>query len=279
MDFKVGQFGKIGENMVAFELSKRGWIVFLPPYDERVDILAMKFICAECGSPWDNTHTIHCININCENYKIIKTTKIEKAKKCRNCGEVFTRNDVSSQSNTCPVCKTNTLEEFPICNLCDNPVAVKENMCKNPQCNSTEYKIIFRSVQVKSTHLVDEGRNLGFNFKYQDLLSDDRHFFVVYLRDQENCVEKHRYWVMNENDFKTIKKIETVSFKIYQNDRGHYDPSSLDKFKYREEETCELKKELEEAQNNKDDKKIEELQGKLKEKDTFLKFDEKCIKD
>ena len=34
MDFKVGQFGKIGENMVAFELSKRGWIVFLPPYDE-----------------------------------------------------------------------------------------------------------------------------------------------------------------------------------------------------------------------------------------------------
>ena len=84
---------------------------------------------------------------------------------------------------------------------------------------------------------------------------------------------------MNENDFKTIKNIETVSFKIYQNDRGHYDPSSLDKFKYREEETCELKKELEEAQNNKDDKKIEELQGKLKEKDTFLKFDEKCIKD
>ena len=36
MDFKVGQFGKIGENMVAFELSKRGWIVFLPPYDELV---------------------------------------------------------------------------------------------------------------------------------------------------------------------------------------------------------------------------------------------------
>lgn len=71
MDFKAGQFGKIGENMVAFELSKRGWIVFLPPYDERVDILAMKFICAECGSPWDNTHTIHCINVDCKNYKTI----------------------------------------------------------------------------------------------------------------------------------------------------------------------------------------------------------------
>ncbi|MBI3600721.1 MAG: hypothetical protein HY097_08795 [Nitrospinae bacterium] len=34
MEMKEGQFGKIGEHMVGFELSKRGWIVFFPPYDE-----------------------------------------------------------------------------------------------------------------------------------------------------------------------------------------------------------------------------------------------------
>lgn len=106
---KVGQFGKIGENMVALELSKRGWIVFLPPYDERVDIVAMKFIYSQCNSTWNITHTLCCSNTSCENYSEISKSKIVKAKKCSKCQRVFSRNEVGSQSTICPVCRTNTL--------------------------------------------------------------------------------------------------------------------------------------------------------------------------
>ncbi len=44
-ELKVGQFGKIGEHMVGYELSKRGWIIFFPPYDERIDMASVKFRC------------------------------------------------------------------------------------------------------------------------------------------------------------------------------------------------------------------------------------------
>ncbi len=212
---KVGQFGKIGENMVAFELSKRGWIIFLPPYDERVDIVAMKFICSRCNSTWNITHTLRCSNHSCKNYSEISKSKIVKAKKCSKCQQVFSRNEVGSQSTRCPVCKTNTLQEFPSCNICGSEVVVKNNNCTNPDCDSTEYKVIFRSIQVKSTHYVDNGRKLGFNFKYQDLLNDDRHFFVVYLREIKDCKESHQYWVMSKDDFRKIKNVDTVAFKIY----------------------------------------------------------------
>ena len=243
-EIKVGQFGKIGENMVAFEMSKRGWIVFLPPYDERVDIAAMKFICNDCGSAWNITHNIHCPNVTCDNYNEIAKTKIIKSKKCSKCDKIFARNEISSQTSVCPNCNRNTLEETALCNLCQKKVAVKQNNCTNSNCNNANYKIIFRSIQVKSTHYVDNGKNLGFNFKYQDLLNDDRHFFIVYLRDIKHCRETHHYWIMSKKDFTSIKNIDTVSFKIYQNDRGHYDPKKLLMFKYDEVRTCQINEKI-----------------------------------
>ena len=268
---KVGQFGKIGENMVAFELSKRGWIVFLPPYDERVDIVAMKFICTECGSTWNITHNLHCSNPSCENFEEIAKSKIVKSKKCSSCNTIYTRDDISSQTSTCPNCQTNTLEEVALCNVCNSEINVKENNCTNPSCNSSDYKIVFRSIQVKSTHYVDNGKNLGFNFKYQDLLNDDRHFFVVYLRSIDDCKETHHYWVMNKKDFKNVKNIDTTSFKIYQNDRGHYDPKKLLPFKYDEKKVCELNEKI--AQEM-DIQIIERYKQELKKYDPFLKLDE-----
>ena len=82
MEMKEGQFGKIGEHMVGFELSKRGWIVFFPPYDERIDIVALKFICEKCNAFWDTTHMLTCTNIKCDLYnKVIIKSKILKSKK------------------------------------------------------------------------------------------------------------------------------------------------------------------------------------------------------
>jgi len=270
-EIKVGQFGKIGENMVAFELSKRGWIVFLPPYDERVDIAAMKFICQLCGSTWNITHNLKCSEPSCENFDEIAKSKIVKSKKCSNCNTVFSREQITSQTTICLICNTNTLEEVALCNVCNNQVIVKKENCTNLNCKSEEYKIIFRSIQVKSTHYVDNGNNLGFNFKYQDLLNDERHFFIVYLRDTKDCKETHHYWVMSKDDFLTIKNIETISFKIYQNDRGHYNPELLLPFKYNEVMVCRINNKLRIATRPSFINAYKQL---LKKYDPFLKLDE-----
>jgi len=172
MEMKEGQFGKIGEHMVGFELSKRGWIVFFPPYDERIDIAAVKFICKRCNALWDTTHLLTCTNINCKLYnKEIVKSKVVKSKHCLNCGKLLPREEAASQASKCPACAEGELEEAACCYECSSLVNVKRNKCTMPDCDSTRYKIIFRTVQVKSTHRVDEGRNLGFNFKFQDLLT------------------------------------------------------------------------------------------------------------
>ena len=269
-EIKVGQFGKIGENMVAFELSKRGWIVFLPPYDERVDIVAMKFNCAICGSEWNVTHNIHCFNTGCNNHISLAKTNIVKAKKCTTCERIFRRNIVGSQVSICPDCNTNTLIEFPVCNICSSEIGVMHYNCTNETCHSTEYKILFRSIQVKSTHFVDNGKKLGFNFKYQDLLNDNRHFFIVYLRDLKDYKESHNYWVMSKEDFISIKNIDTASFKIYQNDRGHYNPDDMKNFIYNEYMTLRLDEKLKKATNPRFITAYKQLLIKY---DTFLKLD------
>ena len=91
-DFKVGQFGKIGEHMVGFELSKRGWIIFYPPYDERTDIVAMKFRCEKCKSVWLNEHRITCLNSKCSKFekpiKSINSSYDYKNKVCKSCKKI-----------------------------------------------------------------------------------------------------------------------------------------------------------------------------------------------
>ena len=94
---------------------------------------------------------------------------------------------------------------------------------------------------------------------------------MVYLRSIEDCKETHHYWVMNKDDFKSIKNIDTVSFKIYQNDRGHYNPDKLLPFKYDEVKACELQNKIKNATN---ELELLELKEQLKKHDPFLKLDE-----
>lgn len=42
-DLNVKHFSRYGEFLVSFELSKHGWNVYSPMYDEYIDIIAHKY--------------------------------------------------------------------------------------------------------------------------------------------------------------------------------------------------------------------------------------------
>lgn len=280
MEMKEGQFGKVGEHMVGFELSKRGWIVFFPPYDERIDIIALKFVCEKCNALWDTTHLFTCTNTKCSlsNSEIVKS-RIVKNKICSKCGETISRQTASSQLQKCPICKNGLLEEIALCYKCGSKIDVKKNKCTATGCDSTKYKIMFRTIQVKSTHLVDNGKNLGFNFKFQDLLEDERHFFVIYNRDIIENKERHFYWILNVEDFKSIKNVETIAFKIYQNDRCHFPPDKLKGFFYDEEAVYKMQGKISKAETNNDIEAIKQMKYKLLEIDRFRILDKITTND
>lgn len=274
-DFKVGQFGKIGEHMVGFELSKRGWIIFYPPYDERTDIVAMKFRCKKCGSAWLNEHRIACLNSKCDLFekpiKSINSGTTYKNKICEKCGNIEPRNKTNAQKSKCEKCN-GKMVELPLCPKCKKEIKILEKNCSNVDCDSKDYDVVFRSIQVKSSHLVGNNK-IAFNFKYQDLINDKRHFFIVYNRRIVNGVERHFYWVLTKDDFLEIKKTDTTAFKIYQNDRGHYSQNILEKFRFKEEEFYKLQEEKEIAHKEKNLKEFSELNKKQKEVDVFRKLE------
>jgi len=277
-DFKVGQFGKIGEHMVGFELSKRGWIIFYPPYDERVDIVAMKFRCKKCKSSWLNEHRIACVNSKCSEFEkpiaTINSKKQYKNKVCKKCGHIEKRTDNNAQKEICPRC-SGTMEEVALCPQCHKEIEVLGKNCsKFPECDSTNYEVLFRSIQVKSSHLVDNGKNIGFNFRYQDLIDDKRHFLIVYNRRIINDVERHFYWIMSKKDFKKAKgNINTTSYKIYQNDRGHYPLKALEEFRFNEEEFYKLQEEKEKADKEGKKDVVKQIAKKQQEIDAFRRLD------
>ena len=206
-DFKEGQFGKIGEHMVGYELSKRGWIIFYPPYDERTDIVAIKTRCKKCKALWNIEHEIACLNDACSEYgkfiSAINSKNQYKNKKCSNCGHIVIRAKGNAQVSICPKCSKKTLVETALCPKCHKEIGVWKKTCSRyPDCDSEDYDLLFSSIQVKSSHLVDRGKNIGFNFKAQDLIRDPRHFFIVYNRRLIDNIERHFYWVLTVADFK-----------------------------------------------------------------------------
>ncbi|MGI0059866.1 MAG: hypothetical protein ACREBJ_08865 [Nitrosotalea sp.] len=276
-DFKVGQFGKIGEHMVGYELSKRGWVIFYPPYDERTDIVAMKFRCKKCQAPWDIEHRIACLNPKCKEFGVfisgINGKNQYKNKKCAN-GHIIKREQGNAQISICPTCKSKKLEEIALCPVCHTEIGVFKKTCSRyPDCDGEKYEVLFRSIQVKSSHIVDGGKNIGFNFKYQDLIDDARHFLIVYNRRIINDIERHFYWVLTVEDFKNIKKTDTISFKIYQNDRGHYNPEILKPYLFNETEFYKLEKDKFKAQQEGKKKEAEKINNEQHKIDVFRKLD------
>lgn len=311
-DIKSGLFGSIGENMVAFELAKRNWYVYRPYFDTRIDFIAQKFVCKNCFFDWESKHLITCTNESCENHnKEINQKDYIKTRKCLNCGFIFNkyadnldcpkcgkpmkitkkqksgqRNyificnnceiEFSSQTRTCVKCDSDESIEYPICKKCKSEIKPKNDKCNSPECNSKEYALIIRTIQVKSSHEENKG-TIGFNFKMQDLIDDPRHFLVVYSRTFEKYKEKHNFWIMSVDEFRNEYVTNNASTLIYQNARLHppkdksyyFDEITFNKFMF----------ELQEAKKLKNIKLISELEEKLNKVDIFGKLNKRIKGD
>jgi len=313
-DLKSGLFGSIGENMVAFELAKRNWYLYRPYFETRIDFVAQKFVCKKCFSDWESKHLVRCSNINCKNYKKdLNEKKFIKSRKCPDCGFLFYKyseklrcpdcnNEMSirkqttsgqrnyvfscpkckksftSQTRTCVKCGSNKCIEYPVCKICYSEIEPKRTKCQNQDCDSTEYAVIFRTIQVKSSHEEKRG-TIAFNFKLQDLIEDKRHFLVVYSRTfDKEYNEKHNYWLMSVEEFKNEYVKKTASALIYQNARLH-PPKEESGLYFNEVEFKEAKIELIKAREAKDSHKIKQLEEKLRKIDVFGKLNVFIEKD
>ena len=54
-DLSPKHFSRYGEFLVSFELSKHGWNVYNPVYDEYIDLIIHKHICKDCSKNWNLT--------------------------------------------------------------------------------------------------------------------------------------------------------------------------------------------------------------------------------
>lgn len=312
-DLKSGLFGSIGENMVAFELAKRNWYVYRPYFDTRIDFIAQKFVCKKCFYEWESKHQITCFSVDCTKYlKNINKNDYKKTRRCNNCGFIFDkyaemmncpncnqkmhitkttksnqRNFIyecercnilfNSQTRSCVKCGSNDCIEYPICKICNCEIKPIKNKCQNLNCDSEEYAVIFRTIQVKSSHKEEKG-TIGFNFKVQDLIEDKRHFLIVYSRTFEDYKEKHNYWVMTVEEFKEKYYKESASTIIYQNDRLH-PPAKGDITYFDEVEYNEAISELAKARKNNIISEIDRLELKIKNIDVFGKLNIKLEGD
>lgn len=59
-DLSAKHFSRYGEFLTSFELSKHGWNVYNPVYDEYIDFIIHKHICKKCGSKWNLTPALVC---------------------------------------------------------------------------------------------------------------------------------------------------------------------------------------------------------------------------
>ncbi|OGU18278.1 MAG: hypothetical protein A2X61_15825 [Ignavibacteria bacterium GWB2_35_12] len=305
-DIKSGLFGSIGENMVAFELAKRNWFVYRPYFDTRIDFIAQKFVCKKCFSDWESKHIVSCSDKNCKNFlKDLNQKDYLKTRKCLDCGYIFNKyttehdcpkcdtkmtsnlittsgqrnyqftcnfckHSFSSQTRSCVKCGSNNCVEYPVCKICGSEIKPRNTKCQNPGCDSIDYALIIRTIQVKSSH-EEEGGKIGFNFKLQDLIDDERHFLVVYSRTFEDYKEKHNFWVMSVDEFNNEMLSESASKLIYQNARLH-PPTNKSQSFFNEIEYNKCTFDLEKARKRKEINKIIEIEKQLQKVDVFAKL-------
>lgn len=73
-------------------------------------------------------------------------------------------------------------------------------------------KTEFRTIQVRSSRVVNKGKNFGFKIYPEDLIDDPRHFLIVYCAPLKG---KPKFLVMSVEDFKQTmgESLDTESFK------------------------------------------------------------------
>jgi len=217
-DLNVKHFSRYGEFLVSFELSKHGWNVYNPMYDEYIDILAHKYTCAKCGRNWNVTPSLKCSKCD-KDFSKTQKSRIIARKICNECKIEYVGNKLK-----CDKCGASGFEKFtnrPSCDKCNGEVQIENYEC---ECGSKEYETKFRTIQVKSSRIEYKNgvskNTYAVDHKPRDMISCDNHFSIWCLIDDD---DKPNFLVMSVKDFiETMgNSMQGISF-LKDQDRQHF---------------------------------------------------------
>jgi hypothetical protein len=225
-DLNPKHFSRYGEFLVSFELSKRGWNVYNPMYDEYIDLMIHKHVCTKCGKRWNLTPALVCKKCG-KDFSKTQKNKIIAYKICANCG-----NKMIGNKTKCVKCGSADLINKPTCDRCKGEIEMIDHKCK---CGSRKYQTKFRTIQVKSSRIETDPRSgkskntYAIDMKPRDLIKDNYHFFIWCLIDKE---DRPNFLIMSVNDFiKTMgNSLKGISF-FKDQDRQHFSSKNYGKWK------------------------------------------------
>lgn len=224
-DLSEKHFSRYGEFLVSFELSKHGWNIYSPVYDEYIDTIIHKYVCKNCGSIWNHTPQLICETCEKDFSKSLKKDIIAK-KICSNCDK-----EMIGNKTKCLSCGNKNLINRPTCNKCNGEVKMIKHNCK---CGSTIYVTKFRTIQVKSSRIEINSKTrkskntYAIDMKPKDLIKDSIHFFIWCLIDNE---DRPHFLVMSVNEFiETMgESLKGISF-FKDQDRQHFSANDFGKW-------------------------------------------------
>mgnify|MGYP001598288280 CR=1 FL=1 len=226
-DLSQKHFSRLGEFLVSFELSKYGWNIYNPVYDEYIDLIIHKYVCKKCKKNWNQTPSLKCSKCSIDFSKSLKSKIIAK-KVCLDCKNEWEGNRVQ-----CVKCHSKDIRYIPTCHKCHSEVKMKILLCS---CGSSEFVTILRTIQVKASRIEYDKetgitkRSYAVDMKPKDLISDGFHFYIWCLIDDK---EQPHFLVMSVEEFKKTmgKSLKGTSF-FKDQDRQHF--SSVDFGKWKE---------------------------------------------
>ncbi|PIP29660.1 hypothetical protein COX27_00200 [Candidatus Kuenenbacteria bacterium CG23_combo_of_CG06-09_8_20_14_all_36_9] len=224
IDLNTKHFSRYGEFLVSFELSKHGWNVYSPVYDEYIDFIIHKHVCHDCGLNWNLTPALVCKKCGKDFSKTQKNNIIAK-KICLKC-----KKEMIGNKKNCPKCQSEELFNMPTCDKCGGEVEMREHACG---CGSKNYETKFRTIQVKSSRVESkDGKSkntYAVDMKPRDLIKDKTHFYIWCLVDNN---DKSHFLVLSVEDFKKNmgESMKGISF-FKDQDRQHFSTNDFGKWK------------------------------------------------
>ena len=222
VDLSAKHFSRYGEFLASFELSKHGWDVYTPVYDEYVDLIIHKVICKDCNKTWNTNPKLICKNCKKEITSTNKNRIIANGL-CNKCGFKF----LKKNKNKCPKCNSKDLENIPTCPLCKNGIVeIEDNHC--PHCNSKNYSEKFRTIQVKASRLETRSNSYAVDLRPRDLSQGRNHFYIWVCIDNN---DKPTFLVIPLQQFEKDAQnfIKSISF-LKDQGREHFNAKTFGKW-------------------------------------------------
>jgi len=222
-DLNPKHFSRYGEFLVSFELSKHGWNVYEPVYDEYIDFIVHKHVCRDCGKNWNLTPALVCKNCG-KDFSKTQKNKIIPMKICSECNY-----EMIGNKTKCEECGSKNIINRPTCDSCGGEVEMIDHTCA---CGSKNYETKFRTIQVKSSRIeYKNGKSkntYAVDMKPKDLIKGDYHFFIWCLVDDD---DRPHFLVMSVDDFKRVmgNSLKGTSF-FKDQDRQHFSAKDFGKW-------------------------------------------------